>query len=199
MLHVREGVLIPRPETEELADEAVRYLRKTGKSRVLDLCTGSGALALAIKHAVPEAAVTGSDLSEDALCVAEENATALGLDVTWIRSDLFCEIREAFDLIVCNPPYIPTEDVRKLEKNVRAYEPVMALDGGKDGFCFYRRLADEAPAYLKADGALFMEVGIGQAEEVRELFRDRFHETRILRDLEGVDRMVLAIGKKENA
>ena len=194
---VRPGVLIPRPETEELAREAVRYLAATGKRKVLDLCTGSGALALAVKKHVPDADVTGTDLSPEALRTAKENAQALSLDISWREGDLLDRIEDAFDLIVCNPPYIPTGDVEKLDRTVRAYEPRMALDGGQDGLSFYRRIAGEASEHIEAGGALFLEVGAGQAAAVQAMLAGGFKEVRVRKDLEGIERMVLATGRKE--
>ena len=194
---VRPGVLIPRPETEELAQEAVRYLALTEKRRVLDLCTGSGALALAVKKHVPDADVTGTDLSPDALRIAKENAQALSLDITWTEGDLWDGTEGMFDLVICNPPYIPTSDVEALDRTVRAYEPRMALDGGPDGLSFYRRIAGEAPEHIEEGGALFLEVGAGQAADVQAMLAGGFKEVRIRKDMEGIERMVLATGRKE--
>ena len=133
---VRPGVLIPRPETEELAQEAVQYLALTEKRRVLDLCTGSGALALAVKKHVPDADVTGTDLSPEALRIAKENAQALSLDITWTEGDLWDGTEGLFDLVICNPPYIPTCDVETLDRTVRAYEPRMRWTGDRTDFPF---------------------------------------------------------------
>ncbi len=193
---VRPGVLIPRPETEELAQESVRYLLETGKRKVLDLCTGSGALALAVKKHVPDADVTGADLSRDALNIAAENAQALSLDITWRVSDLTKDIEEEYDLIICNPPYIPTCDVETLDRTICGFEPRMALDGGADGLFFYRRIAREAVDHIREGGALFLEVGAGQADKVRAMLIEHFEEVVIQKDMEGIDRMVLATGRK---
>ena len=194
---VKPGVLIPRPETEELAQESVRYLLETGKRKVLDLCTGSGVLALAVKKHVPDTDVTGADLSPEALRIAEENAQALSLDITWTEGDLWDGTEGMFDLVICNPPYIPTRDVEALDRTVRAYEPRMALDGGPDGLSFYRRIAGEAPKHIEEGGALFLEVGAGQAADVQTMLAGGFKEVRIRKDMEGIERMVLATGRKE--
>ena len=194
-LYVAPGVLIPRPETEELALWAIDALKQKPDAHVLDLCTGSGALALAIKHACPQARVVGSDLSDDALKIAEENARRLQLDVTFQKSDLFSELDGTFDLIVSNPPYIRTADCAHLAPNVRDHEPMMALDGGSDGLDFYRAIAKEAPRHLNAGGCLFFEVGFDQARQVAELLENDFNDVTVRRDMEGIARMVM--GRKK--
>lgn len=193
MLHVEPGVLIPRSETEELADHAANLLNQmAGTPRALDLCTGSGAIALALKHRVPKAVVTASDLSDDALAIAKGNAQMLGLDVAFVKSDLFQNIEGIFDMIVSNPPYIPSSDCLQLDRNVRDYEPMMALDGGRDGLDFYRAIAKEAPKHLRADGYLMLEVGFDQSDDVMALLQDEFSHIHVLRDMQDVSRMVIA-------
>ncbi|MBP3371050.1 MAG: peptide chain release factor N(5)-glutamine methyltransferase, partial [Clostridia bacterium] len=193
MLHVEPGVLIPRSETEELADHAANLLNQmAGTPRALDLCTGSGAIALALKHRVPKADVTASDLSDDALAIAKGNAQMLGLDVAFVKSDLFQNIEDIFDMIVSNPPYIPTSDCLQLDRNVRDYEPMMALDGGRDGLDFYRAIAKEAPKHLRADGYLMLEVGFDQSDDVMALLQDEFSHIHVLRDMQDISRMVIA-------
>lgn len=193
MLHVEPGVLIPRSETEELADHAAKLLgQMAGMPRALDLCTGSGAIALALKHRVPKAAVTASDLSDDALAIAKGNAQMLGLDVVFVKSDLFQNIEGIFDMIVSNPPYIPSSDCLQLDRNVRDYEPMMALDGGRDGLDFYRAIAKEAPKHLRADGYLMLEVGFDQSDDVMALLQDEFSHIHVLRDMQNISRMVIA-------
>jgi len=193
LLHVEPGVLIPRSETEELADYAANLLgQMEGNPRALDLCTGSGAIALALKHRVPKADVTASDLSDDALRIAKGNAQNLGLDITFVKSDLFQNIEGIFDMIVSNPPYIPTSDCLELDRNVRDYEPMMALDGGRDGLDFYRAIAKEAPKHLRADGYLMLEVGFDQSDDVMALLQDEFSHIHVLRDMQDISRMVIA-------
>lgn len=135
---VDERVLIPRPDTEILAERALQYLEALPAPRVLDLCTGSGALAVTIAAQRPDARVVACDISEEALCVARENAA--GLNVAFARGDLFAAVEGAFDVIVCNPPYLTAEDMLSLQREVR-YEPALALRGGADGLDFYRRIA----------------------------------------------------------
>jgi release factor glutamine methyltransferase len=191
-LQVTPDVLIPRSETEELAFAAVTYLRSLCRPRVLDLCTGSGALALAIKRHVPQAQVTASDISDAALLVAQNNARRLGLDISFLQGDLFAPVQGEFDLIVCNPPYIRSVDCLHLAPTVRRYEPMLALDGGADGLDYYRRIALEAPLYLPADGMLMLEVGFDQAQVVGRLLQQHFHDVVIKRDMQAIARMVWA-------
>ena len=177
--------LIPRGDTEVLVQEALKDLGK-GKT-VLDLCTGSGAIAvaLALKSG---AVVTASDVSEEALSLAKENAEANGAPVTFVQSDLFENVQGAYDMITANPPYIPTAEIEKLDRFVKR-EPRLALDGGADGLDFYRRLAADAPRYLTEDGILLLEIGFDQGESVPALFRS-IGEVQVIKDLEGHDRVV---------
>ena len=170
--HVDERVLIPRPETELLAERAIAALQKKPAPAALDLCCGSGCLAVSLALGVPGADVHAADLSEDALAVTGLNAERLGAKVTRHQGDLFSALPEAlrFDVIVSNPPYIPAADCRELQAEVLR-EPMMALDGGEDGYDFYRRITAQAPNRLKAGGTLLMEVGFDQAEGVMALCR----------------------------
>ena len=168
--YVDERVLIPRPETELLAERAIAALREHPHPIALDLCCGSGALAVSMSLEVPGAQVHAADLSPDALAVTAKNAELLGASVTLHQGDLFAAVPEtAFDVIVSNPPYIPSADCLTLQEEVRR-EPMMALDGGTDGLDFYRRIAREAPARLTARGMLAVEAGDGQAPAVAALF-----------------------------
>ncbi len=161
--------------------------------KVLDLCTGSGciAIALAKKGAEKELTVTASDISADALALAQENAKRNGADIKFIESDLLEGVRGKFNIIVCNPPYIKSGDIAGLQKEVQ-FEPKGALDGGEDGLDFYRRLAKEAPRHLVKGGTLFMECGIGQAQEIVKLFK-KFDYTMVSRDYNDVERFVRAV------
>lgn len=165
--------LIPRQETETLCETGIAHLRALGPApapEALDLCTGTGAVALALKHECPFARVAASDLSGEALSLARENARRLGLSVAFFAGDLFAAVGERrFDLILSNPPYIPTDECARLQPEVLR-EPRMALDGGADGLDFYRRIAREAPARLTARGMLAVEAGDGQAAAVASLF-----------------------------
>lgn len=190
-IKVDERVLIPRPETELMTEQVLRTAEQGDK--VLDLCTGSGciAIALAKKGAEKELTVTASDISADALALAQENAKRNGVDIKFIESDLLEGVRGKFNIIVCNPPYIKSGDIAGLQKEVQ-FEPKGALDGGEDGLDFYRRLAKEAPRHLVKGGTLFMECGIGQAQEIVKLFK-KFDYTMVSRDYNDVERFVRAV------
>ena len=190
-IKVDERVLIPRPETEELAQTVISFAEE-GQS-ILDLCTGSGAIAISVYKELEKAGrkvkVTAVDISEDALAVAKENAQANQADIHFIKSDLFEKVRGRYDLIVSNPPYIPTQEIQTLQREVKDYEPHLALDGGKDGLDIYRRIALHAPKYLTRGGALIMEVGAGQAHDVVKLFKYADY-SMVLTDFNGVERFV---------
>ena len=193
-IKVDERVLIPRRETEELALQVV--MSATEECEILDLCTGSGAIAIAVckeleKNGVP-ATVSASDISDDALALAKENAAANNAEIKFIKSDLFSRIRNRYHIIVSNPPYIPTSDIAGLDREVKDYEPHLALDGGEDGLDYYRRIATEAPKCLMRGGMVILEVGDGQASDVAKLFKNAEY-TMIIKDLAGKDRFVKAI------
>lgn len=168
---VNPAVLIPRPDTEVLVEEALRRL--SGPGRILDVGTGSGAIAIAIAHERPEARVEAVDLSAEALAVARGNAEANGVAerVTCRQGDLRQLQGAGYDLVVSNPPYIPSADLAGLMPEVRQFEPLLALDGGADGLNAYRLLAAQARTLLKPGGWLLLEVGIDQAKAVTELLR----------------------------
>lgn len=194
-LYVDESVLIPRPETELLCEHALQWLKEQNapSPMVLDLCTGSGALSIALAKLMPKAKVFASDISEKALRVAQKNAAALAANVAFFQGDLLQAVKGLqFDLIVCNPPYIPTADCYMLQAEV-LMEPRQALDGGKDGLDFYRRLAADAPDSLCAGGALFCEVGFDQAEAVCSLLSTVFEQARIFDDFQHIPRIVAAM------
>ncbi|MBQ9081681.1 MAG: peptide chain release factor N(5)-glutamine methyltransferase, partial [Clostridia bacterium] len=189
-IKVDERVLIPRPETEILVENAVQNV-KTG-ARILDLCTGSGAIAVAIKKICGEKniTVTAVDVSEEALSLAKENAEANQAKITFIQSDLFENIQGKFDVILSNPPYIARAEIEELQKEVKDFEPRLALDGGEDGLDFYRRIGEEFDKYLAADGFMLLELGMGQANAVKALFEQRGAKTEIIKDLAKIDRIL---------
>ncbi|MDE6472070.1 MAG: peptide chain release factor N(5)-glutamine methyltransferase [Clostridia bacterium] len=188
-ISVTPDVLCPRPETEYLAQKAIELA--TGGSRVLDMCCGSGCIAVAIAGEAG-CEVVASDISQSALDVAKDNADANGLadKISFILSDKFDSIDGKFDIIVSNPPYIPSGDIPKLDKEVRDYDPHIALDGGADGLDFYRVFADRAKEYLNDGGYLLLEVGIDQANAVVEMLKD--YECKVVKDLQGIDRIIVA-------
>ena len=180
--------LIPRFETEYLVDVVVKELNENKK--VLDLCTGTGAIAVSIAKKVG-AKVSASDISGEALSLAKEKAVLNGVDVEFIHSDLFYEITDKFDMIVSNPPYISEKEMKKLSSDVKA-EPKVALFGGRDGLDFYRRIIANAPKHLNKDGRIYFEVGKHQAEQVGLMLEESFKAIEILKDLDGVERIVRA-------
>ena len=193
-LRVAPQALIPRPETELLVAWALENLRGGSPSLVIDLGTGCGAIACALARELPGLGVVGIDISADALAVAAENVRALGLEgrVRLVRGDLFGPIaRASADLVVANPPYIPSGDLDTLPVEVRDYEPRLALDGGPDGMAYHRRILTEAPDHLRPGGWLLMEAGEGQADAIAmRLWEAGFEVVEVRRDLQGKDRMV---------
>lgn len=174
---VNQSVLIPRFDTEILVKEAIDIAKEKTNPKILDLMTGSGAIAVSIcKNA--ECKMTAADISEDALTVAKFNADKNECEIDFKKGDLFKPIKDAkFDIICCNPPYIPSADMKELDDEVKNYEPASALDGGYDGLDFYRLIADEAAEHLENDGVLILEAGINQAEEIKKLLDEEFSVT----------------------
>ena len=195
-INVNSDVLCPRPETEYLVEEVSRLIKQDNLQAVLDLCTGSGAIALVVKRDNPNVAVTASDISEKALMVAKQNAEQNNLQIDFVVSNLFDNINGEFDLIVSNPPYIKTDVIGMLDPEVRFFEPNIALDGGKDGLDFYRKIAENAKNHLKIGGILAFEIGFDQKESVTEILTNCktavFEDIRCLQDLEKNDRMIFA-------
>ena len=191
-LTVDERVLIPRPETEELVELILAENPETNLS-VLDIGTGSGAIALALAKNRPDWSVTAADVSQDALDVANENAKNQNLQIFLKKSDCFTEISEKYDIIVSNPPYISREDESEVGLNVLHSEPHLALFAAEDGLAIYRRIAEDAKDYLKDGGKIYLEIGYKQGQSVPELFRKHLPEKRVrtLKDQFGQDRMVV--------
>ncbi|MDE6211651.1 MAG: peptide chain release factor N(5)-glutamine methyltransferase [Clostridia bacterium] len=185
---VTPDVLCPRPETEYLAQKAIELL--TADSAVLDMCAGSGCISIAIAGEVG-CKVTASDISQDALDVAKRNASSNGVEdkITFICGDMFDSVEGKFDVIISNPPYIPSGDIAGLDKEVREYDPHIALDGGADGLDFYRVFADKAADYLNDGGYLLLEVGIDQAKQVVDMLKG--YDCEVIKDLQGVDRIIV--------
>ncbi len=195
-LAVNPGVLIPRMDTEVLAERAILLARAAGAgARVLDLCAGSGCVGLAVAANVPDCRVVLADLSEAALKTCKENIRRCDLNarVTCVRADALQPPDRAlwdFDVIACNPPYIPTGDIAGLDKSVRDYEPRTALDGGADGLDFYRAVSARWAQALRLGGSLLFEVGIGQAADVESLMKAQgFSDVRSTQDTQGIWRV----------
>ena len=192
---VTPEVLIPRQDTETLAEAALIDLRgRPGGPALLDLCAGSGCIGLSLASLAPGARVTLSDISREALDIARRNAHALGVRVELRHGDLFAAVgRERFDVIASNPPYIPRQQLSELQREVR-FEPRLALDGGEDGLDFYRRIAEEAGRHLNAGGSVYLEVGIDQASAALALLKEHLPclEAGTIKDLNGIERVVFA-------
>ena len=191
-LKVDERVLIPRPETEELVELILAENPETNFS-VLDIGTGSGAIALALAKNRSAWSVTAADISQEALNLASENAKNQKLNIFFKKSDCFAEISEKYDIIVSNPPYISREDESEVSLNVLHSEPHLALFADEDGLAIYRRIAEDAKDYLKDGGKIYLEIGYKQGQSVPELFRKYLPEKRVrtLKDQFGQDRMVV--------
>ncbi len=190
---VTPGVLIPRPETEGLVDEALRHIPDGIPMRVLDIGAGSGCVAITLSLERPRLDVTSTDLADDALAVARRNNTDLGANVTFVRADLFPEADAPWDLIVSNPPYVPGRDRDSLMPDVRDHEPALALFGGDDGLNVVRRLVTDAGPRLRAGGVLCLEVGAGQQTAVTALLHAAgFTQVAWRNDLQGIPRIVSA-------
>lgn len=191
---VDETVLIPEQDTETMVEEVLKVSRD---KKVLDLCTGSGCIAISLVELGEVKEVVASDISKEALEVAKTNMCLLSAEnkekMRLIEGDLFQNINEKFDIIVSNPPYIESKVIDGLQPEVSVYEPRLALDGSEDGLLFYRRIAEEAKDYFEENGILFLEIGSGQAEAVKKILQEeRFHNIRVLKDLAHLDRVVVA-------
>jgi len=201
---VTRDVLIPRPDTETLVENVLQLARNQGgfeSPRVLDLCTGNGCIAAAIAHHLKASVLTATEISPAAVAVARRNVERLGLTgrVLVEEGDLFEPISRMvdarpFNLIVSNPPYIPSAQIETLDRSVREYEPVKALDGGPDGLSFHRRILAEAPGRLLDGGRVYLEIAFDQGPAAEELGKqhDAFEDVRVLKDFAGRDRVLTA-------
>jgi release factor glutamine methyltransferase len=193
--HVTKDVLIPRQDTEILVEEA---LKVSQDKDVLDLCTGSGCIIISLSKLGNIKSGTGVDISGKALEVARENAVQLKAEVLFAESDLYSQLTGKYDIIISNPPYIPTRDINDLMEEVKAHEPVLALDGSEDGLYFYRFIIDGINRFLKPGGYIFFEIGYNQGEAVSELLREAgIMDIKIINDLAGLNRVISGRYKKE--
>ena len=193
---VKEGVLIPRPDTEVLVEEVIELAKKKGAKNILDIGTGSGAITVSLAKYLENVKVTSVDISDIALEIGKRNAISNEVDdrINFVKSDLFTNIDKEtkFDIIVSNPPYIKREVIETLDKQVKDYEPYNALEGGVDGLDFYRAITKQAKNYLKKGGILAYEVGHDQSEDVSKLMEmDGYTNIYTLKDLQQIDRVVI--------
>lgn len=192
---VDKNVLIPRQDTEILVEEVIKIAKKINAKKILDLCTGSGAIAVSLAKYLPQTEITAIDISNDALKIAKKNAVSNNVEnqITFISSDMFTNINEdKFDIIVSNPPYIKTNVIKELDVQVRN-EPYIALDGGEDGLDFYKKIINESYQYLKCNGYLCLEIGFDQKFDVIELIEnaEKFEGTYSKKDLFDNDRIII--------
>jgi len=187
---VSEDVLIPRQDTEILVEEVLRVCEEKS---VLDMCTGSGCIIVSLMKLGKLQKAVGVDISNKALDIATKNAHKHMVKIEYLQSDLFHEVEGYYDIIVSNPPYIPTEEINHLMPEVKNHEPITALDGSTDGLLFYRKIVVESGAHLRSGGFLFFEIGHNQGEEVKQiLLNNGFTNVIIKKDLSGLDRVVFA-------
>lgn len=195
--YVKEGVLIPRPDTEILVEEIIELCKDKDDLDILDIGTGSGAITVSLAKYIEKSRLTSLDISEIALEIAKKNAKSNGVidKINFIKSDLFQQIvgtNLKFDIIVSNPPYIRKRDIDELHTQVKDYEPYNALEGGIDGLDFYRNITEQSKNYLKSGGILAYEVGHDQAEEVMRIMQNNgYNKIYIKKDLQGIDRVVI--------
>lgn len=197
---VTPDTLIPRCDTEILVEEVMRHLHDG--QEILDMCTGSGCILLSLLHYTNNISGTGVDISAAALAVARKNESRIRSlpqanknikAVNWLKSDLFTEVSGQFDIIVANPPYIPTEEIKNLMPEVRDFEPLIALDGKEDGLCYYREIIEKSGRFLYPGGYLFLEIGYNQAEEVKAILeKHNFNEISTIKDLSANNRVIYA-------
>lgn len=192
---VDENVLIPRQDTELLVEKAIEFVKNLDSEnvKILDMCTGSGCVAVSLAKFLGVKKIVGADISKKALAIARKNAYKNEVECEFIESDLFQNIHEEFSIIVSNPPYIRTNEINELMAEVKNYEPVSALDGGKDGLDFYRSIAREAKKHFEEQGFLLFEIGYDEAEFVRDiLIGNGYTDISLFKDLAGLDRVITA-------
>lgn len=193
-------VLIPRQDTEILVEYVIEFVGEKENVSILDIGTGSGCIAISFAHYIKGSRVMGVDISKEALKIARKNAQSCGVEdrIDFIESNLFEKVPiQKFDVIVSNPPYIPNKVIDTLDRQVKDFEPKIALDGGQDGLDFYRRIVKESEDYLKPKGLLAFEVGFDQAQEVKKIMEASYEDIKVIKDLAGIERVVTGILSKQ--
>lgn len=195
--YVDKNVLIPQPDTEILVERVIEYCNNINySSKILDLCTGSGAIAISLAKYIKNANIYATDISENAIEIANKNAKINKVGINFIKSDMFENIKEKdFDIIVSNPPYIKTSVISTLSNEVKN-EPYIALDGGKDGLKFYNIICEKAEKYMNRNGRIFLEIGYDQKENIMNIFKKKYREVYCLKDLNNNDRVIIVKGGK---
>lgn len=195
--YVDKNVLIPQPDTEILVERVIEYCNNINYSlKILDLCTGSGAIAISLAKYIKNANIYATDISENAIEIANKNAKINKVGINFIKSDMFENIEEKdFDIIVSNPPYIKTSVISTLSNEVKN-EPYIALDGGKDGLKFYNIIYEKAEKYMNRNGIIFLEIGYDQKENIMNIFKKKYREVYCLKDLNNNDRVIIVKGGK---
>ncbi len=189
---VDQNVLIPRMETEQLVEMIIKDNKSKQNLNILDMCTGSGCIAIALKKHL-DCQVTAVDTSIMALNMAKQNAQKNNVVINFLQSDMFQNVNTNFDIIVSNPPYIASKDLTTLPPNVKNFEPNIALDGGVDGLTFYKQIAQDSPKSLKRDGVLYLEIGFDQGQTVPELLSQNFKQIQVYKDYDKHSRMVKCV------
>lgn len=196
---VTKDVLSPRMETEELIYKVIQYVKATNKNnlKILDLCTGSGIIAITLKKELEQVSVDiiASDISEKAIEVAKENAQNHNADIRFIQSDIFNNIDDKFDIIVSNPPYIDRKDEVTMQDNVLKYDPYLALFAEEEGMYFYRKIIEQANEYLDENGVIFFEIGYDQKDKIIKLADMNGYSGEVYKDINGRDRMAFLVRK----
>lgn len=193
LFKVSPSVLIPRKETELLVEEVIELAKNFEHPKILDLCTGSGAIAISLAKVLEKAEITASDISEEALKIAKENAILNKVNINFIQSDLFNNINNnTFDIVVSNPPYVSEEEYNLLNDEIKKYEPKIALLAGNDGLLFYKKIIKNISNYLKKNSRLALEIGYNQLELIKSILKENdFEIVKVIKDYQGINRVII--------
>lgn len=195
--YINNHVLAPRQDTEILVDQILKLCKNKRGLKILDLCTGSGCIAVSLQSNLDDALVDAVDASFFALKVAKINNNKFNCNIRFIKSDLFAKIKGRYDVIVSNPPYIKSSQVKLLDYGVKKYDPKISLDGGVDGLYFYRQIASKAKEFLNPEGVVAVEIGYDQKQEVENLFKEQGFSCKTIKDYGGNDRVIIANLERE--